>query len=399
MTTLKRFFSDGYRVFFLAAALFAMLSIAVWEGWLAIQAMGGMADLPVRPAPHLWHAHEMIFGFGAAAVGGFFLTAVPNWTGAKAAPHVFVAVVAGLWLLGRLALWYSGVLPPTIVAVADLAFVPVLMLKVLMQLLHKPKPQQMIFMVILTLYWAANLMVHMEWVDLLQDGVWAGLRMGLVTLCAMIMVLGGRVTPGFTRNAMVRAGREHDLPRNPAPLAAFAIAAALIQPAGYLLGLPDGIMGATAIAAGLAGLARVALWRGLWTWRQPILWVMHIGYALNAAGFLFLGLSDIGIGNEMAALHILGIGGVGTMTYAVMSRAILGHSGRALIAPRGVAVGYALIPLAVLARVIGSVLPGLYYPAVLTAGALWIIAFALFTACMWEPIWGARASRTEKAPQ
>lgn len=395
MTTLKRFFSDGFRVFFLAAALFGVFAIVIWEGWLGIHAFGGMADLPVRPAPHLWHAHEMIFGFAAAAFGGFFLTAVPNWTGAKSAPYVFIAAVAGLWLLGRIALWYSAILPPAVVAVADLAFVPVLALKMLMQLMRRPKMQQMIFMVILALFWTANLMVHLEWMGVTDDTLWAGLRMGLVTLCAMIMVLGGRVTPGFTRNAMVRGGREYGLPRNPPRLAAFAIAAALTQPVGYLLGLPDAIMGVMAMAAGLAGLTRVVLWRGLWTWNQPILWVLHMGYGLNALGFLVLGLADLGIGSEVAALHILGIGGVGTMIYAMMSRAILGHSGRALIAPAGIAVGYALVPLATLARFIGSAIPSLYYPSVLTAGALWIVAFTLFAACLWDPIWQPRAPRKE----
>ena len=103
MTTLKRLFGDGFRVFFLAAGLFACLSVAIWAGWLAIGALGGGLNWPTAAAPHLWHAHEMIFGYGAAVLGGFFLTAVPNWTGAKAARHLFIATVAGLWLAGRLA--------------------------------------------------------------------------------------------------------------------------------------------------------------------------------------------------------------------------------------------------------------------------------------------------------
>ena len=94
MSALKRLFSEGFRVFFLAAGLFATLSMAVWSGWLGWQFAGGGGDLPVGPAPQLWDAHEMIFGYGAAALGGFFLTAVPNWTGARAAPHLFITGVA-----------------------------------------------------------------------------------------------------------------------------------------------------------------------------------------------------------------------------------------------------------------------------------------------------------------
>ena len=308
MTALKRLFSEGFRVFFLAAGLFALISMAVWEGYLIIQALGGVLDLPTAAPPHLWHAHEMIFGYGSAALGGFFLTAVPNWTGAKSAPHLFIAAVAGLWLAGRLAVGLSGHLPPGLVAVADLAFVPVLAAKLLTQLLKRPKPQQMILLAILTVYWIANLMAHTEWTGLTTDTAWAGLRAGLLTLGTMIMVLGGRVTPGFTRNAMVQAGREDRLPQNPMPLAAIAIAAALTQPLGYLLGAPESWLAPFALIAGTAGLLRVALWRGVWTKDKPILWTLHLSYAMNALGFLTLGLADLGLTSEIVALHLLGVG-------------------------------------------------------------------------------------------
>ena len=394
MIALKRLFSEGFRVFFLAAGLFALISMAVWEGYLIIQALGGVLDLPTAAAPHLWHAHEMIFGYGSAALAGFLLTAVPSWTGAKSAPHRFIAVVAGLWLAGRLAVWTSGSLPPALVAGIDLAFVPVLAANLLTQLIKRPKPQQMIILAILTTYWIANLMVHLEWTGLTADTAWAGLRAGLMTLGALIMVLGGRVTPGFTRNAMVQSGREHGLPVNPMPLAAVAIAAALTQPLGYLLGAPETWLAPFALIAGAAGLARVALWRGLWTKDRPILWTLHLSYALNALGFLALGLADLGLASEIAALHLLGIGGVGGMTLAIMSRATLGHTGRALVAPRPVALAYALIPLAALIRWLGAEIPALSAPAILIAGALWLTAFGLFTAALWPVFWGPRAART-----
>ncbi len=398
MIALKRLFGDGFRVFFLSAGVFAMLSMIVWELYLTIHALGGMVELPTAAPPHLWHAHEMIFGYGAAALGGFFLTAVPNWTGAKSAPHLFIAVVAGLWLAGRLAVWSSGSLPPGLVAIADLAFIPVLILKILIQLIKRPKPQQLIFVVMLSLFWVSNLMVHLEWLGWTSDTLWSGLRAGLLTLSAMIIVLGGRVTPGFTRNAMVQSGRESHLPRNPMPLAAVAIAAAISQPVGYLIGAPLWIIGPLALVAGMAGLVRVALWRGLWARGKPILWTLHLSYAVNALGFIALGLANLDRGSEVAALHLLGIGGVGGMTLSVMSRAVLGHTGRALIAPGPVALAYALVPLAALARFAGSEFPTLYTPAVLTAGALWCLAFALFVTAMWPVFWGPRQSRAGMEP-
>lgn len=398
MSYLKRLFGDGFRVFFLAAGLFAVLSMILWEGFVAIHAMGGMIELPTAAPPHLWHAHEMIFGYGAAALGGFFLTAVSNWTGLKSAPHSFIATVAGLWLAGRLAVWFSGSLEPELVALADLAFVPVLALKMMIQLVKRPKPQQLILLVMLTLFWTSNLLVHLEWMGMTDATFESGLRAGLLTLCTMIMVLGGRVTPGFTKNAMVQSGRKTGLPRNPMPLAVLAIATALSLPIGYLIGVPSAILGVLALVAGTSGLIRVALWRGLWTLDKPILWTLHLSYAVNAVGFLTLGLANLGFGSEIAALHVLGIGGVGGMTVSVMSRAVLGHTGRALRAPGPVALAYGLIPLAALARFVGSAIPSLYLAGVLTAGALWIVAFTLFTLTLWPVFWGPRQGRSVMEP-
>lgn len=390
MTALNRLFGDGFRVFFLAAGVFAILSMAVWELYLTIQATGGLIVLPTAAPPHLWHAHEMIFGYGAAVLGGFFLTAVPNWTGGKSAPHRFILLVSTLWLAGLLAVSGSSHLPLGLVAAIDLAFIPVLSLNILTQLIRSPKPQQMIFLVLLSLVWTANLMVHLEWLGWTSDTSWAGLRAGLLTLSTMIMVLGGRVTPSFTRNAMVQSGREHHLPRNPMPLAGLSIITSLGLTAGYLLALPELALAPIALLAGAAGLVRVALWQSLWTRDKPILWTLHLSYALNAAGLVALGLAKLDLTSEIAALHLLGIGGVGGMTLAMMTRASLGHTGRLLVTPGPVVIAYALVPLAALTRFAGSALPALYTPAILIAGALWLLAFTLFAVTYWTVFWGPR---------
>lgn len=382
----KRLFSQGFRIFFFAACLFALLSMAIWEGFVALQSFGDAPALPPAVAPHLWHAHEMIFGYGGAVLAGFFLTAVPNWTGGKSAPERFIALVFALWLAGRLGLWVSASLPPLLVAAADLAFLPALGLKIAAQLLVRPKPQQMIFLLALSLLWLANLMCHLEWLGLIRDGVAPGLRAGLLTLVAMIAILGGRVTPGFTRNAMVATGRETCLPQNPAWLAYATTAPTLALPFVVLLGLPDPVLALLALSAGAAALARVALWRGLWTLPRPILWTLHLSYALTGLGLIALGLAALNIGTELAALHLLGIGAVGGMTLSVLSRASLGHSGRPLHAPPALAAAYGLMPLAALARFIASTLPDWHATASLLAGALWLTAFALALYALWPAL-------------
>ena len=129
---LKRVFSEGFRAFFLAAAVWGVVSGIIWMIALFAQASGGALVLSgPEMAPHLWHGHEMVFGYGTAAVGGFFLTAVPNWTGSPAARERFIAVAVGVWLAGRVVLWFSGALPLLVVTVVDLAFVPILALRIL----------------------------------------------------------------------------------------------------------------------------------------------------------------------------------------------------------------------------------------------------------------------------
>ena len=384
-------FTAGWRVFFLAAGLWAVFAVAVWVFWLGIHAFGGMAGLGVAMAPHLWHAHEMVFGYAAAALGGFFLTAVPNWTGAKDAPERFVMIVAGLWLAGRLAVWLSGVLPMALVAVIDLAFLPVLGAKVLTQLLARPKAQNMLFLLLLAMVWAGNLMVHLEWLGLARTEA-QGLTGGLLAICAMIAALGGRVTPAFTRNAMLRQGRMDRLPASHDLLDKAGIALAILTALAALAGLPAALTGGLAVLAGIAAAGRLAGWRGLHLLGQPILWSLHLGYAMLALGLMLWGLSQFGLGSQTAALHVLAIGAVGGMTLAVMSRAALGHSGRALIAPRLVALAYVLMPLAVVLRWAGSQwMGGFYYTGVLASGVIWCVAFTLYLVALWPIFFGPRA--------
>lgn len=374
-------FRDGWRVFFMAAGLYAVAAIAVWLLWTA-----GAAELPFAPGPIAWHAHEMVFGFASAALGGFFLTAVPNWTGAPAPSDRFVALVAGLWLAGRVAVWFSGALPAGVVALLDLAFVPVLGARMVAMLMIRPKPQNLMFIALLTLFWTSNLLVHLDWIGWSATEA-QGMRGGLLTVSAMIAVLGGRVTPAFTRNALLRGNPASPVPVSRKPLEIAGVALPILTALLALAGAPDLPTGAVATAAGIAAGLRLAGWRGLSTLGEPIVWALHAGYAMLALGLLAWGLALLGLGSEIGALHILGVGAIGGMTLAVMSRASIGHSGRPLRAPATVALAYGLVPLATLLRWAASAWPGSFHAAgTLGAGALWILAFVLYLLALW-PVW------------
>jgi uncharacterized protein involved in response to NO len=380
------------RIFFLAAGVYAVLAMGVWEGWLAGQALRGSAPaLPFAPPPAHWHAHEMIFGYACAVLGGFFLTAVPSWTGEKSARAAFLTLLAALWLAGRLAVWWSGGLNPALVALLDLAFLPVLGAKIALQLFRRPKPQNLMFLGLIALLWYGNLLVHLDWTGLWPGAAGPGLRTGLMTVAATIAVIGGRVIPAFTRNAMLREGRETGLPVSRRPAEGAGIAAAILLPACIGLGLPQPALALVALIAGLAQAARLAGWRGGWTRGQPILWSLHLAFAMLALGYLALAAAWAGWIGEAGALHVTGIGAIGGMTLAMMTRAALGHTGRPLTAARPIAWAYALVAGAALIRVAGAgVAPGWYEWAMLVSGGLWLLAFALFVTVYWPILTGPR---------
>jgi uncharacterized protein involved in response to NO len=240
------------------------------------------------------------------------------------------------------------------------------------------------FLGLIALLWSGNLMVHLDWMDFWPGAAGRGLRVGLLTVAAMIAIIGGRVIPAFTRNAMLRTGRETGLPVYRRPAEGAGIAAAILLPACLALGLPGPALALVALIAGVAQAVRLAGWRGGWTLGQPILWSLHLAFAMLAAGYLALAAALAGWLGETAALHLIGIGAIGGMTLAMMSRASLGHTGRPLVTPGPVAVGYGLVAVAALTRFAGGWAGGGWYlGALLVSGALWIAAFLAFLVVYW----------------
>ncbi len=395
--TIRRVFGEGFRAFFLFALAQAVLAAALWGLWIGMDAAGRtLAGLPFGDDPADWHAHEMIFGYGSAAVAGFLLTAVPNWTGSPAMRRGFVTAVALLWLAGRAVVWLAPALPAGLVAAVDLAFLPVLIVMLAVRLVRRPKPQNVMFVLFLGLLWGADLAVQLEWMGL-GSSAENGFRAGILTLSVMIAVIGGRVTPAFTRNAMKRAGVMQGWPRSRPWLDLPAVAGGLVVAAAALGGWSGTVPAAIALLAGLAQLGRVAGWRPGWALGQPILWSLHLGGTMLGLGLIAWGLAGFGLGGDIAALHVLGIGAIGGMTLAVMSRATLGHSGRPLIAPAPVALGYGLLPVATLLRWLAEDAAD-WRTALLTgAAALWVLAFALSLAALWPALSRPRPDRPDGA--
>jgi uncharacterized protein involved in response to NO len=340
--------SAGFRPFFLGAAAWAAIALPVW---LAAYVHG--YALPGMPAM-FWHAHEMVYGFGMAVVAGFLLTAIPNWTGRLPVRGVPLALLAALWLAGRIAMLVPGA------ALLDLAFAAALIVVVARELIAGRNWRNLPMLAALALLFAGNLLFHL--------GVYAGLRLGIATLCMLIALVGGRIVPSFTRNWLAKQGPGTGLP---APEGWLDRAALLVTLAALGSWVVADLTWPLALAG--AGLAlRLSRWRGHATLREPLLFILHVGYAWLALGLILLGLE------VPAALHALTVGAIGTMTLAVMTRASLGHSGRALVAD-GVTRGiYVLITLAAVLRVLSPVAGAQSVLVTSLAGLAWSAAFATF---------------------
>lgn len=375
----------GFRFFFLAAGSDAVMALAFW---LAVLATG----LPVPsafPTPSAWHAHEMLFGFTSAVVAGFLLTAVPNWTGTEPATGKPVAVLAGLWLAGRLALW-SG-LPAGLSAPVDLAFLPVLAALITPPIVRRRQWRNSAFPLFLVVLWAAQGLAHAGRIEPMRpEMIFAGQRLALAVIVLMIIIIGGRIVPAFTSGWLrdgVRAPPRW-IDRSVCSFSAVGLAADLIP-----VPWSETVAGAAAAVAAVLLAVRMSGWCTAAVLSTPILWVLHLGYgwlvvafALRAAALLTPWVAP------MAALHAFTVGVIGTMTLAVMTRASLGHSGRPLVASRLTVLAYALVTAGGILRVAAPHLPAITDAATWGAGILWIAAYALFVGQFWPVLSRPRLS-------
>ncbi|MCV0429215.1 MAG: NnrS family protein [Roseibium sp.] len=374
------FLTAGFRFYFLAAGIFSVFAMLAWTVWLSVHAAGGaFVSVPMGMAPHLWHAHEMVYGYTIAVMAGFFITAVPNWTGSKEAGAVFVSVSGLVWVLGRLSVWFSGSLDPVIVAVVDLAFIPILATSILGRLAQKAQLRNAVFLFLLSALFTGNLLMHLEWIGWTERTAASGVRLGLFISAAMIVIIGGRVVPAFTRNALNRIEYAGSMPVSHPWFDRAGILLALLAAVSSVVPIPETALGLICLGAGAVNMARLAGWKGWATLKSPILWILHVAFLLLTVGYIVYGFSLLfDLFSETAALHLLAAGAVGGMTLAMMTRASLGHSGRPLKVSLPIALAYLSVIAAALLRTFGTQILD-YFPVMIASGLLWMIAFVLFT--------------------
>ena len=364
-------FAYGFRPFFLAALAWAAIAMAVWAGIRA----AGFSPLPGLP-PQLWHGHEMIFGFVGAAIAGFLLTAVPGWTGARGFAGWPLVLLTLLWLAGRVSFALASRLPSWTVVLSELSFFLVLALMVAVPLLRSRNRNTPLLLVLGAL-WSidATFLYAMVLGDLSLAA--SMLRVALDVVLVLITVIGGRIVPSFTANALRGQGVVAPM-RKHVVVDVAAIASMILVVVVDVVAPTHGIAVLVAAFAALAQAIRLSGWRGMRALNDPIVWVLHLAYLWIPVGLALKAVS-LGTGAEWAAgwLHALTAGAVSMMVVAVITRASLGHTGRPLAVSRAVAVAYGVLCAAALARVVATAFSASRELALGLATSLWIAAFVI----------------------
>lgn len=376
-------FGLAFRPFFLGAASFAMLAVALWAaaylGWL-----GGFAP---RGGWFAWHLHEMPFGFAVAVVAGFLLTAVRNWTDSPGLSGPPLVALFALWLAARIG-WLWPAAPWPLLAVVELLFLPLVAARLGWQLAGRGQARNQPLVGLLALLAAADAVsvyaLAQSDFSLLRQVVWAALWL----IGAVIALVGGRVIPLFTASGLGRPAAPPEFPGLQYAAVAGLLVLAVAAAAGVGLSPDPRLVPLLAVLTLMHGL-RQARWWQPGAWRVPLVWSLHVGY-----GWLIVALAGLTAWHAGlplpggAALHAFTIGCIGGLVLAMMVRVSLGHTGRALVAPRAMPLAFGAMALAAAARAaLSGSEPRL---AVALAAGLWCLGFALFLCCCGPMLWRPR---------
>jgi uncharacterized protein involved in response to NO len=368
-------FSFGFRPFFLFGAIWAAVVMLVW-----ILMLTGTVMLPTLFDPVSWHAHEFLFGYLGAITAGFLLTAVPNWTGRLPVVGWQLAALFGLWAAGRVAIATSAIWPLGWAASVDLAFPIALAGILLREVIAGKNWRNLVVLFLLVAFAQANLLFH---VDAARGNIAAhgtGLRSGVAAVVMMITVIGGRVIPSFTRNWLVRQKSDR-LPVPPMQRFDKAVLLVAVLALGTWVVAPDHMVsGFGLLVIGVLHGLRLLRWQGVQTFAEPLLWILHVGYAFVPLGAILAGAAVLwpNVVPAIAAQHLWMAGAFGVMTMAMMTRATLGHTGQSLHAGRATLVIYLSLIGSIFARITAVIWVGSAMTIYLLSGALWIGAFLGF---------------------
>ncbi len=352
--------------------------------WLLYQQHGIIFSGLSYYTPNLWHAHEMIFAYTMAIIGGFLLTAIPNWTRLPTSTPFTLAILSLLWLVGRLVAFIPG-FTDWMIALADSLYLPMLAVMISRPLIKSGNKRNYFMIGLVSLFAIINIASHLAILNNDYALARSLYNFTFYWVLLLIVIMAGRVFPMFSQNGVPEryvAGR-------------YTLVEQLIPPLmiAWIFAISFGyaytwVWGTLTVANIVLHTIRLYGWYNKQIWLKPLVWVLHIGYLMLIIGFIMQLWLIIEPGDYYLTLHVFSIGCLGIITIGMMTRVSYGHSGRNLNNPPKL-LG-PIFGLLILSVVIRSILPlvGIvsHFNGMLIGGCLWILAFLLFF-FRYLPVW------------
>ena len=383
----------GFRPFFLGAGFIGAFSLSIWlwTYWT------GQSLYPMSLPGVIWHVHELVFGYAAAVITGFLLTAAKNWTNQQTLHQLPLLLLVLCWLFPRLLLVIPGI-PLWQIAALDLLFNIGLFVAVAQPIFRVKQRRQYPILGKIIFLLICNSLFYAEALGLTENTARGAVYFALFVVLALILMMSRRLIPSFTENGLNAAGSKQTPPQQKIVLknARWADLSSLFLFVSFLVAYL--IFKQAIVTATLAGVLAVVLAvRAIWwyhpsIWSKPLLWGLHLAYYAQIIGFAGFALSPFGWFPPLLAMHTLTIGGIGIITLAMMARVSIGHTGRDIHQPpKAVSLCLKLVAIAWLVRVVGGMIwPEYYRELVIVSGLSWIAAMLVFLRCLLPILWKPR---------
>ena len=359
----------GFRPFYTLAALFAVFAVALW-----LVSFTGMAQFGGQLQGVLWHSHEMVFGFIPAVIAGFLFTAVRNWTGLPTPTAWSLGGIALVWLVARVLL-VSGPVGPGVVL--DVLFLPLVTISVAIPIFRSANHRNYKVVAIVAAMAVLHFVYHLALGGEIPAWLLRGSLFAVIDITAILFaVVGGRVIPAFTGNAVPGSDPVHKTWVEIVAFGSLLLLAMVSLVSGGLV-LPAWLPISLAFIAAASHAVRLAYWQPGLTRNNPLLWMMPVAYSWLPIALLLRGLSGLGTVFPGSWIHALTAGALTSLMVAMMMRSTLGHTGRKLEASRADVIVFLLLQLAVILRVLAGVVAD-YRTMTIIAGVVWMVAFAGF---------------------
>lgn len=366
-----------FRPLFLLGALYGLLLMLSW-----VPFNSGLLSLSVRiqtSLPALWHQHEMVFGFSAAIIFGFILTALPSWAQTREIRGTALLVLVLSWISGRCAIAMSALLPLPLVATLDLGFPVLFVLFLGRDWFRLHSGVALSLFVISASFILGNFYYYLGLFNQDMTRWQLGLRLGLYAMIFHCSVTVGILAPIFTETALQEKGLVADV-RRFTFLEWLSAVSIIVLAALDLTGASPALTGVAAVISCVLHVLRMSFWRTLRILQMPIVWVLHLGYAWLVIALALQAFENFGIKVGVESwVHAFTVGGFGLMSLGFMTRVSLRHTGRELNPPRAMVFAYLCLAAAAFIR-IAVPIADLDRELLLLSAVLWLFPYAIYLA-------------------